>query len=167
MRRPSSIGSPGCHRWRSLPIALRHQLASTRLSAARAPLEVMHGGARSDSTLATIPRERAAVGQASRWPRCGVPELRRASRTVRFTRSIKAVFSRPEKPIPCKEALRAASVPRRMTCVTRTSLRQRSAFFHLAIDQVRRHLPPVHVAPSASLLPPCPKMSCQSREVHV
>src|SRR5216683_4808433 len=41
------------------------------------------------------------------------------------------------------------------------------AFFHLAIDQVRRHLPPVHVAPSASLLPPCPKMSCQSIEVHV
>jgi hypothetical protein len=47
----------------------------------------------------------------------------------------------PEKPNPCKEALRVASVPRRITCETRTSLRQRSAFFHLAIDQTSRHLP--------------------------
>jgi len=66
----------------------------------------------------------------SRWASsCGVcravAQVRRASaatpwRTVRFTRSIKAVFNLPERPNPCKAALRAASVPRRITCETRT-----------------------------------------------
>src|SRR5690348_12894829 len=59
---------------------------------------------------------------------------------VRFTRSIKAVLSRPERPSPCKVAVRAALVPSRITGVTRTSLRRRF-FFHLAVDQTRRHLP--------------------------
>lgn len=36
-----------------------------------------------------------------------------------------AVFNRPEYPNPCKVALRASAVPRRITCVTRTTLRRR------------------------------------------
>jgi hypothetical protein len=35
-------------------------------------------------------------------------------------------LSRPERPNSCKAALRAASVPSRITCETRTSLRRRS-----------------------------------------
>ena len=57
-------------------------------------------------------------------------QVRRASaaiacRTVRFTRSMNAVFNRPEKPHPCKAAVRASSVPSRITGATRTSLRLR------------------------------------------
>jgi hypothetical protein len=37
----------------------------------------------------------------------------------------KAVLSRPEKPIPCRATVRSACVSRRITCVTRTSLRRR------------------------------------------
>jgi uncharacterized membrane protein len=40
-------------------------------------------------------------------------------------RSTKAVLSRPERSSLCKTSLRAASVPMRITCVTRTSLRRR------------------------------------------
>src|SRR5207302_2563419 len=71
----------------------------------------------------------------SRWAKrcgdcCAVAQVRRARaakpwRTVRFTRSIKAVFNRPEKPNPCKAAVRASCVPSRITWVTRTSLRRR------------------------------------------
>ena len=43
----------------------------------------------------------------------------------RITSSMKAVFSRPEKPIPCRASVRSACVPRRITCVTRASLRRR------------------------------------------
>jgi Recombinase zinc beta ribbon domain/Recombinase len=38
---------------------------------------------------------------------------------------MKAVFSRPEKPNACNATVRSACVPRRITCVTRTSLRRR------------------------------------------
>jgi len=63
-----------------------------------------------------------------------VAQVRRASaeqpwRTVRFTRSLQAVCNLPAKPNPCKAALRASSVPRRITCVTRTSLRCREHCF--------------------------------------
>jgi hypothetical protein len=86
-----------------------------------------------------------------------VAQVRRARaatpwRTVKFARSRKAVLSRPERPKLCKAALRASSVPRRLTCETRTSLRQRSAFLHLAVDQAWLHLPPAHVAPSTTRL---------------
>ncbi len=88
-------------------------------------------------------------------------------RTVRFTRSIKAVLSRPEKPNPCKAALRSACAPRRITCVTRTSLRQRSAFFHLAVDQTSRHLPLSHSPPTTTSCEPVAKMGRQSIKVQV
>src|SRR5512142_2782452 len=74
-----------------------------------------------------------------------------------------AVLSRPEKPNPCKTALRASSVPRRITWVTRTSLRQRSAFLHLAVDQAHCHLPLTYFP----TLDPLSKMSCQSIKVQI
>jgi hypothetical protein len=43
-------------------------------------------------------------------------------------------------------------------CVTRTSLRQRSAFLHLAIDQAWFHLPPAHAAPSSTQREPLTKV---------
>jgi len=51
--------------------------------------------------------------------------------------------------------------------VTRTSLRQRSAFFHLAVDQARRHLPSAHVAPVATDLEPLTEVSRERIEVEV
>jgi hypothetical protein len=41
------------------------------------------------------------------------------------------------------------------------------AFFHLAVDQARSHLPSAYVAPSTSLFAPCPKMSRESIEVEI
>ena len=99
-------------------------------------------------------------------------QVRRASaatpwRTVRFTRSIKAVFSWPEKPNPCQATVRSASVPRRITCETRTSLRQRSTFLDLTVDQLRRHLPPAHAAPSTTHLEPLTKVGGEGIEVQI
>ena len=44
-------------------------------------------------------------------------------RRVSGARGIMAVFNRPEKPKPCRAALRASSVKRRITGVTRTNWR--------------------------------------------
>jgi hypothetical protein len=88
-------------------------------------------------------------------------------RTVTFTRSINAVLSRPERPTCCNLTLRAASVPRRITCVTRTSLRQRSAFLHLTIDQLCSYLPLQEVPASATHLEPVSKMGREGVEVQV
>ncbi len=98
--------------------------------------------------------------------------MRRASaaipcRIVRFTLSMKAVFSRPEKPNPCKAVERSACVPRRITCETRTSLRQRSDFLHLTIDQSSRHLPPKRFPPSPTHLEPLSKMGRERIEVDI
>ena len=41
------------------------------------------------------------------------------------------------------------------------------AFFHLAVDQTRCHLPLAHVPPSTSLLPPSPKMGREGIKVHI
>jgi hypothetical protein len=41
------------------------------------------------------------------------------------------------------------------------------AFFHLAVDQVFRHLPPTHGVPSPSLFSPCPKMGRERIEIHI
>ncbi len=84
------------------------------LGALQRPLAAMSGDAQNDNTLATTPDG---------------PRGEETVVTVRFTRSMKAVLSRPERPNPCKLALRASSVPRRITCVTRTSLRRRELFF--------------------------------------
>ena len=121
----------------------------------------------SGNRLATTPDGPAVVKPVGTWPRCVVQGLPRAFRTVRFTRSIKAVFNLPEKPNPCKPAVRASSVPSRITWVTRTSLRQRSAFFHLAVDQARRHLPSAYMPPAATHLEPMAEVSRQRIEVEV
>jgi hypothetical protein len=97
--------------------------------AARALLSAMGEDAQHGGTLATTPDGRASVRQAWTSPTCDEPELRRAFRTVSGARSMKALFSRPERPIRSLEALRAASVKRRITCVTRTNLRRRELFF--------------------------------------
>jgi hypothetical protein len=93
--------------------------------AARALLAVIRVDAQNGSRHATIPDGPAAGELVETWPRSVLPEPPRASRTVRFTRSIKAVFNRPEKPSLCKATVRASCVPSRITGVTRTSLRRR------------------------------------------
>src|SRR6266699_5144951 len=56
-----SVAPPACH---------------LALSAARALLAALCGDAQNDSKRATIPRERADVGSAELWPRCGGPQRR-------------------------------------------------------------------------------------------
>src|SRR5579863_2031670 len=85
------------------------------LAAAQASPLAMHGDVQNGSRRATTRDGLCRCGDC-----CAVAQVRRARaatpwRTVRLTRSMNAVLSRPEKPIPCKEALRAASVPRRIT----------------------------------------------------
>jgi hypothetical protein len=52
-------------------------------------------------------------------------------------------------------------------CVTRTSLRQRSAFLHLAIDQAWFHLPPAHAAPSSTQREPLTKVGREGIEIQI
>ncbi len=137
------------------------------LVAARAPRVVIGEAAQNDNRRATTPDGPEAVAPVERWSRCDEEAAAIPWRTVRSTRSMNAVLSRPEKPSPCKVAVRAASVKRRMMGVTRTNLRQRSAFFYLTVDQVLRHLPPKHVAPSASHLVPVSKMGRECIKVQV
>src|SRR5215467_9220465 len=65
------------------------------LVTARASLAARHGDVQSDSRRATTRERLTGVKTAAPSPRCGVRGLRRAFRTVRFTRSMKAVFNRP------------------------------------------------------------------------
>src|SRR5438309_9957385 len=63
------------------------------LGAVRAPSGAMHGDARNDSKLATTRDGPRVVGTAAPSPRCGERARLPAFRTVRFTRSITAVFN--------------------------------------------------------------------------
>ena len=97
----------------------------------RAPLVL--GSPRVASCVAVRSGNRPA--ESRRWAsRCGdckaVAHVRRASaatprRIVRFTRSIKAVFTRPEKPSTCSASRIVDSLPNRITDLTRTSFRRR------------------------------------------
>jgi hypothetical protein len=109
-----SVAPPACH---------------LALAAARASPAALGEDAQHATRHATIPDEPTGVGQASPWPRSGEQGGEMPWRTGSFTRSRKAVFTLPEKPNPCKEALKASSVPRRITCVRRTSLRRRYHVF--------------------------------------
>src|SRR5215467_9160086 len=71
------------------------------LAGAQALPAAMHADVQNGSKLSTTRGGPASVGTAVRWPRSGGPELPPAFRTVKFTRSIKAVFNRPEKPKCC------------------------------------------------------------------
>jgi len=101
-----------------------------------------------------------------------VAQVRRASvvtpwRTVKFTRSIIAVFNRPERPKCYKAMVRASSVPRRITCVTRTSPASSVEFLHLAIDQAFRHLPLASLPSLAIRLEPVSKLGGESIEIQI
>jgi hypothetical protein len=90
-------------------------------------------------------------GHHCRWASsCGagfdVAQVRRARaampwRMVRLTRSMKAVFNRPERPNPCRAALRASSVPASHHMRNTNQLAPPIVFLHLAVDQASRHLP--------------------------
>src|SRR5262249_2289946 len=101
-----------------------------------------------------------------------VAQVRRASaaipcRTVSGARSMNAVFNLPERPNPCKAALRSSVAPRRITCETRTSLRQRSAFLHVTVDQPHRHRTSEGFAPTMTHLEPLTKVSREGIKVAI
>ena len=84
-------------------------------------------------------------------------------RTVRFTRSMKAVFNRPEKPNCCKTTLRASAVPRRITCETPHQPAPSVAFLHLTVDQTWLHLPSAYVVSSTAQREPLAEVSGEGR----
>ncbi len=120
---PPSARSPSCHCWRPLSIPRPHW-GTHSLSC----LNQGHAqrGMRTHKMIIGLPSMQMSRAQ---WGVCrAVAHVRRASaatprRIVRLTRSIKAVFTRPEKPSPCNASLKAGSVPSRNTCLTCTSLR--------------------------------------------
>jgi len=113
----------------------------------------------------------------SRWAkRCGaglaLAQVRRARaatpwRTGKFTRSRQAVFNSPERPKGCNVTLRAACVPRRITCVTRTSLRRRQLCF--TWPQIRPAAPRHRRAlgPRRPTSGHCPTCAGRRREVEI
>ena len=81
------VAPPGCH---------------PALVAARASPEAMREDAQNESKLVTTPNGLAAVEQASQSPRFDEKAAAIPCRMVTFSRSIQAVFDRPEKPLSCK-----------------------------------------------------------------
>ena len=137
------VASPVCH---------------LALVAARGPLAVSG----EDATSVVIGGT-ASVGATEPSPRCGVRALLRAFRTIRFTLSIKAVFSLPERPNPCKLARISVFCPQPHHVSHPNQLAPPVIFLDLAVDQTCLHLPPTLVPPSASLFSPFPKMRREPR----
>ena len=132
VRRPSPVSAGGsavagaCHHGRSGAPALAG---------------ATHAAARSDSTPATTPDASRSCGAS-----CIVDQVRRMSaatlcRSVKFTRSTKAVFSFPLKPSPRRADRSAARVPQRSMYVTPHQSPPPIAFLDLPVDQPCRHLP--------------------------
>jgi hypothetical protein len=130
-------------------------------------LAARHEDAQQERTPATTADGPAAVRRASTWPRCGVPALSSHDEQSVEPAQYKRDATSRRSPVRGLAALRASSVPRRITCLTRTSLRQRSALFHLPGDQARRHLLPASVAPSTFLFWPCSNMGRERREGEI
>jgi hypothetical protein len=77
-RAPSIVGSFSPQPWReSAGDSVAPSVCPLVLAAAQASPAAMHGDAQNGSRLATVPGVPAGVGQASPWPRFGVPALRR------------------------------------------------------------------------------------------
>src|SRR5215469_14305446 len=70
-------------------------------------------------------------------------------------------------PIRGLATVRAASVPRRITDVTRASPATPVAFLHLPVAQLRCHLPPKCFPASASYLEPVTKMGREGIEREI
>jgi hypothetical protein len=101
-----------------------------------------------------------------------VAQVRRASaatpcRTVSGARSIKAVFSRPEKPNPRPRDLKSCACSQAHHMRDPHQLAPPGAFFHLPIDQASLHLPLACFPPKAPHLEPLSKMGREGREVHI
>ena len=99
-------------------------------------------------------------------------QVRRASaatpwRTVRLTRSIKAVLSRPVRPSPRPRGFESRLCPQAHHIRDSHQLAPPGAFFHLAIDQARRYLPLAYMPPSLNHLKPLAKMGCEGIKVQI
>jgi hypothetical protein len=86
-------------------------------------------------------------------------------RTVSGARSIKAVFSRPEKPIPRPRGREICLCSQAHHVRDASQLTPPVALFHLAVDQARCHLPPAHFLPSTTRLAShCPKWAVRAEK---
>ena len=88
-------------------------------------------------------------------------------RTVRLTRSMKAVLSLPEKPNPRSRGFEWGLCAKAHHRRNARQLAPAIAFLHLAVDQARLHLPPAHVSPSTAQLEPLTKVSSDGIEVAI
>jgi hypothetical protein len=80
---------------------------------------------------------------------------------------MKAVFSRPERPNPRPRDLESRASPKAHHVRDPNELATPVAFFHLAVDQARRHLPLVCFPPTMTHFEPLSKMGRQGIEVYV
>src|SRR5215467_1613036 len=80
---------------------------------------------------------------------------------------MKAVFSLPEKPIPCKQARISVLCPQSHYVRDPHQLAPLVSFLHLTIDQARRHLPLASLPSFATHLEPLSKMSRQRIKVKI
>ncbi len=137
---------------------------SLALAAARTQPVAIRGDAQNDSKLATTRGGPRGVATAVLWPRYVVLTLPRASRTVRFTRSRKAVFSRPERPSPRPRNFEICLCPEAHHRRDSHQFATPVAFLHLTVYQLRRHLPPKCFPPSATHLKPVSKMGGEAHK---
>jgi hypothetical protein len=80
---------------------------------------------------------------------------------------MKAVFSRPEKPIRGSGDGESCQCPQAHHVRNPNQLTPPVTFLHLTIDQLCRHQPPACFPPSTTHLEPLSKMSREGIEVHI
>src|SRR5215469_1320605 len=95
------------------------------LVAARVPRAGNGEGGQNGSRHATIPDGPAAVRPVGKWPRCGAPTRLFHGAPSDSPAEFKPCSTSQRSPIPARQRGSASSVPSRITCVTRMSLRQR------------------------------------------
>jgi len=145
---PSSVRSSRRQSFRTLTIALRQQSASSL-----SWLHKRHAQRSMGTHKMVVGTPPLQIGQQLRGRLCGGPgpagqSCPPAFRMVRFTRSIKAVFSRPEKPIPCKEARISGLCPEPHYVRDSHQLAPPVDCLHLTIVQIRCYLPSKGFAPT-------------------
>jgi len=80
---------------------------------------------------------------------------------------MKAVFSRPEKPSPRPSDRESGLCSKAHHRRDPNQLAPLVAFFHLTVDQTRRHLPLAYMPPSLNHLKPLAKMGCEGIKVQI
>ena len=165
-RSPSSVGSPGCHGWRTLPVALRHSFAP---SFSRLHQSHSQRGMGADKMIVRAPP--LQMGQQVWGLLCGGPRAACQSCHAMPDGQIHPLnesgIQPPREAQSLQGSFESVLCPQAHQVGHPNQLAPAVAFFHLAVDQPRCHLPPADIPPSTSLFSPCPKMGRQRIEIHI